>query len=137
MQPKEFDLDSHKYHCKRNDTENDCDRKTSEFKDNIIKELRKVFTDESNILITGTLNQYDVQYKGVRGNYLERSPSDILCQLKTTALKLLKRIDVGLHPLKEYLPKRGLFENKRFNSCCIVSSAGALKGSGLGQLIGK
>ncbi|KAJ8942857.1 hypothetical protein NQ314_009919 [Rhamnusium bicolor] len=74
LQPKEFELDTKKYICWKNDSSNDCDKKTSEYKENIIKELSKVFTDESNILKMGTENPYDVHYQGRRGNYMNKSP---------------------------------------------------------------
>ncbi|KAJ8960809.1 hypothetical protein NQ318_020105, partial [Aromia moschata] len=135
LQPKEFELDTKRYICRRNDSSVDCYSKTSEYKDKIIKELRKVFTDESNILKTGSENPYNVRYGGKRGNYLDKTPKDILCELRETPMNMLKRRDVGSHPVREYIPRRGLFENKRFNSCAIVASAGALRHSNLGSLI--
>lgn len=137
LQPKEFEIDTKKYHCWENDSANDCDKKTTTFKDNLMKELRKVFTDESNILKMGTENQYNVHYEGERGNFMSKSPNEVLCQLKKISLNTLTRSDTTFHPVKDYIPKRGLFENRRFNSCAIVASAGALKDSNLGSLIGK
>lgn len=137
LQPKEFEIDIKKYQCWQNDSANDCDKKTATYKGNLLKELRKVFTDESNVLKTGTENQYNVHYEGERGNFMNKSPNDLLCQLKKVPLSTLARSDTAFHPVKDYIPKRGLFENKRFNSCAIVASAGALKDSKLGSLIGK
>ncbi|KAJ8920933.1 hypothetical protein NQ315_015726 [Exocentrus adspersus] len=134
LQPKEFELGTKKYRCWRNDSANDCDKKTSTFKEDLLKELRKVLTEESNVLKM-TENPYNVRYEGERSNYMDRSPKEILCQLKKTPLKTLTRSDIAFHPVKDYIPKRGLFENKRFNSCAIVASAGALKDSNLGPLI--
>ncbi|CAH1183746.1 unnamed protein product [Phaedon cochleariae] len=135
LQPKDFELDSERFSCLKNDSYRECDKKTSEFKENILKELRKVFTDESNILRTGKENPYNVNYRGSRGNFMEKSPKELLCLLKETSLKTLRRSDVGNHPLRDFIPKRALFENKRFNSCAIIASAGSLKNSNLGSFI--
>nr|XP_023027108.1 beta-galactoside alpha-2,6-sialyltransferase 2 [Leptinotarsa decemlineata] len=135
LQAKDFELDSKRYFCWKNDSLSDCDKKTSEFKENLMKELRKVFTDESNVLRVGPENPYNVNYKGVRGNFMDKSPQEVLYKLKETTLRTLRRSDVGNHPLRDFIPKRALFENKRFNSCAIVASAGALKDSNLGLLI--
>lgn len=137
LQQKDFDLDSTKYMCLLNDSKTDCDKKTAEFKEKILKELSKVFSDESNILKIGTENPYNVQYRGIKSNYADKLAKTVLCQLMNTRLNTLRRNDVGTHPLKDYIPKRSLFENKRFNSCAVVSSSGALKDSGLGKFIGK
>lgn len=110
--------------------------KTSVFKDELLKELRKVFTDESNILKVGIENPYNVHYRGVRGNFMDKPPRSLLCQLKEVPLRTLQRMEVESHTLKGYLPKRGLFENKMFNSCAIIASAGGLKNSKLGRFIG-
>lgn len=137
MQPKDFEFDSKKYYCVESDAKIDCDIKTSIFKDQLLKELRKVFMDESNILKVGIENPYNVHYRGVRGNFVDKPPRSLLCALHEIPLRMLQRIDVGAHPLKNLLPKRGLFENKGFNSCAIIASAGGLKNSNLGKLIGK
>ncbi|CAH0557889.1 unnamed protein product [Brassicogethes aeneus] len=135
LQTKDFELDSRKYSCWSNQTKVDCDRKTFQFKDEILKELRRVFTDESNILRMGQENPYNVRFTGDRGNYMDKSSNELLCELKKVSIHTLRRIDIRNHPLSSYIPKRGLFENKRFNSCAIVASAGGLKGSQLGPFI--
>ncbi|CAG9863526.1 unnamed protein product [Phyllotreta striolata] len=135
LQPKDFHTDSKKFVCSKNDSSIDCDKKTSEYKDNIIKELRRVFTDESNILRMGKENPYDVQYRGARGNFMEKSPKRVLCELIDAPLSTIKRADIRNHVLKEFIPKRAFFENKRYNSCAIVASAGSLRDSNLGALI--
>lgn len=137
LQPKDFEFDSKKYYCTDSDAKNDCDMKTSVFKDELLMELKKVLMDESNILKVGVENHYNVNYRGVRGNFIDKLPRSLLCQLKEIPLRTLQRSDVGSHALKDFLPKRGLFENKHFNSCAIVASAGGLKNSNLGQFIGK
>lgn len=111
--------------------------KTSVFKDELLIELKKVLMDESNILKVGVENPYNVHYRGVRGNFGDKPPRTLLCQLKEIPLRTLQRSDVGSHPLRDFLPKRGLFENKSFNSCAIIASAGGLKNSNLGKFIGE
>lgn len=136
LQMKEFEMDSKRYFCFHNESSTICDSKTSEYKEDILTELRKVLIDESNVLKVGLENPYNVHYDGERGNYMTKSPKQVLCELKKVNLRMLKRSDVSSHPLRDYLPKRNLFENRNFNSCAIVSSAGALKDSNLGQFIG-
>lgn len=137
LQPKDLEFDSKKYYCLKSDTKSDCDTKTELFKDVILKELRKVLMDEGNILKIGQENPYNVHYRGVRGSFEDKLPRTLLCQFKAIPLKILQRSDVGSHALREFLPKRGLFENKSFNSCAIIASAGGLKNSNLGKFIGK
>lgn len=137
LQPKDFEFDTKKYYCLKSDTKIDCDTKIAIFKDGILKELRKVLMDESNILKVGVENPYNVHYRGIRGSSDDKPPGILRCQLKAIPLKTLQRSDVGSHVLREFLPKRTLFENKNFNSCAIIASAGGLKNSKLGKFIGK
>lgn len=62
-----------------------------------------------------------------------------MCDLKEIDFRTIRRSDEPFvrFDIKNFIPKRKLFENKHFNTCAIVSSAGALKGSNLGKLIGK
>ncbi|XP_057652169.1 beta-galactoside alpha-2,6-sialyltransferase 1 isoform X1 [Diorhabda carinulata] len=135
LQQKDFELDSKKNMCLKNDSLYICERKTAAFKEDIINELRKVFIEEGNVLRVGKDNPYNVQYRGKRGNFLDKSPKKVLCQLYDVPLKTIKRDDVENHLLKDYIPKRALFQNKRFHSCAVVASAGSLKDSKLGSLI--
>lgn len=84
----------------------------------------------------GKENPYNVEYRGVRGNFMEKIPRKVLCELIDTPLNTIKRSDIRSYPLKDFIPKRAFFENKRYNSCAIVASAGSLKDSKLGALIG-
>ncbi|KAJ3654917.1 hypothetical protein Zmor_014069 [Zophobas morio] len=137
LQGKDFELDTKKYICLKNDTPSDCSKKTTEFKEKILKELRRVLEDESNILKSAGENPYNVQYEGTKGNFGDKAAKEIMCELKKLRVKTLKRGDVvgGPKNLGDFLPKRSLFENKKFNSCAIVASAGALKDSNLGKTI--
>ncbi|CAH1369290.1 unnamed protein product [Tenebrio molitor] len=137
LQGKDFELDTKKYSCLKNDTSGECRKKTAEFKEKLLKELRRVLEDEGNILKIGMENPYNVQYEGIKGNFNNKSPKQIMCALKKIKLKTLKRGDIegGPHNLGDFLPKRNLFETRKFNSCAIVASAGALKDSSLGKTI--
>lgn len=61
-----------------------------------------------------------------------------MCDLKDLNFRTIRKYDEPFvnYEIKNYIPKRRLFENKHFNNCAIISSAGALKGSNLGKLIG-
>ncbi|RZC32781.1 beta-galactoside alpha-2,6-sialyltransferase 1 [Asbolus verrucosus] len=137
LQSKDFELDTKKYSCFKNDTKSECAKKSSEFKSKLLKELRRVLEDEGNVLKSGTENPYNVQYEGARGNFHDKTPKQIMCELRKIKIKTLKRGDVrgGPSNIGDFLPKRGLFENRKFNSCAIVASAGSLKDSNLGKTI--
>lgn len=139
LQPKDFEMDTEKYRCKKSDSANDCDRKTLEYKEKILNELKRVFMDESNVLKWGldSPNPYNVHYVGIKGNHLNKPPSRVRCELKRVKLKTIKRTDKPFNSkdLRYLIPRRTLFENKHFNSCAVVASSGALSGSNLGKLI--
>nr|XP_015836058.1 PREDICTED: beta-galactoside alpha-2,6-sialyltransferase 2 isoform X2 [Tribolium castaneum] len=137
LQGREFELDTKKYICLKNDSFKNCSSKSLEFKEKILKELRRVLEDEGNVLKIGAENPYNVQYEGTKGNFYDKTPKEIMCELEKIQVKTLKRGDVagGPHNLGDFLPKRGLFENRNFNSCAIVASSGALKDSNLGKKI--
>lgn len=138
LQGNDFELDNKKHVCLKNDTVTECSVKSYEFKEKILKELRRVLEDEGNILKTGTENPYNVQYEGTKGNYDTKTRNEIMCELKEVKVKTLKKGDIkhGPYNLVDFLPKRNLFENRKFNSCAIVASSGALKDSKLGKNIG-
>lgn len=139
LQDKDFEADTKKYVCTNTDNTSECNIKTMEYKDAILKEMRKVFTAEGNFFRFGSANRYNVHYEGDRGNYINKNARQLLCQLKKSKVKTLKRLDLTpkSHVLRETLPKRGIFENKYFNTCAIVASSGSLKFSKLGETIGQ
>lgn len=139
LQDKDFEADTRKYDCGLKDNSSVCDVKTLQYKDAILKEMRKVFTAEGNFFRFGLENRYDVHYEGNRGNYINKNARQLLCELrKSGKVKTLRRVDLapGVHVLREFLPKRGIFENKYFNTCAVVASAGSLRYSKLGKVIG-
>lgn len=78
LQMDEKLLDNSKYLCY--EKYDDCVNKTNEFKTRIINELKRVFLDESNVFKSGLdiHNPYNVNYKGSRGNYLNRTPQQVV-----------------------------------------------------------
>lgn len=138
LQDKDFEADTKKYICTNADDVNECNAKIAEYKNTILSEMRKVFTAEGNFFRNGLENRYDVRYDGNRGNYLNKNAKELLCQLKRVKVKTLRRLDMApnSHVLREFLPKRSIFENKSYNTCAVVASAGSLKTSKLGEAIG-
>lgn len=132
-----FELDTKKYHCLKDDSVNDCDNKTKEFKQKLLIELSNTFEDESNILKYGNMNNtYNVHYVGPRENFRRKRPKQVLCELFNTRLQTLKRSDIdSSESIKSSMPKREFFENKYFNSCAVIASSGALRNSNLGSFI--
>lgn len=139
LQSRDFELDTKKFLCLRSDTQGECLRKSEDFQEKLLKELKRVLEDEGNILKVGAENPYNVTYEGPRSDFSSKSPEQLLCELKNIKIRTLKRGDVPkkFKKLNDYLPKRGVFENRKFNNCGIVASAGALKDSNLGKTIGE
>lgn len=76
LQTDDLLMDNYKYVC---DSTKTCDNKTREFKEKIIKELKRVFLDESNVFKSGLEmhNPYNVYFKGTKGNYLNKTPQEV------------------------------------------------------------
>lgn len=139
LQDRDFEADTRKYVCGESETESECDEKTTQYRDVILKEMRKVFTAEGNFFRFGLENRYDVHYEGNRGNYFNKNARQLLCQLKRASkVKTLRRLDLApnSHVLREFLPKRNIFEKRSYNTCAVVASAGSLRFSKLGKIIG-
>ncbi|KAI4464393.1 beta-galactoside alpha-26-sialyltransferase [Holotrichia oblita] len=134
VQGSEFPTDIQKYVCIKDDSTTSCDNKTLQYKERLFKELKRVFLDESNVLKPGQDNYYNVAYKGPKENYMEKTPKEILCELKNVKLSTLTSSEVHTD-LKNFIPTTDLFENTRFNSCAIISSAGSFTNSSSGKLI--
>lgn len=81
LQSDEYLMDNRKFVCDTNTQ--DCFNKTNEFKTKIINELKRVFLDESNVFKSGLIihNPYNVNYKGQKGNYLNKTPQQVCCCL--------------------------------------------------------
>lgn len=140
LQTKELELDTDRFKC-LNDSDEICAEKTANFKNDLLYELRRVFSEESNVFKSGvdTQNPYFVTYRGKKGNFMDKTALELLCELKNVVVRSVLRSDSPFDKIEigKYFPRKGLFEKKHFKSCAIVSSAGSLKDSNLGTLIGK
>lgn len=141
LQNKQIQLDTDKFKCTSNDTNLQCDTKTLTFKNELLYELRRVFNDESNVFKSGLAqyNPYDVHYKGRKGNFADKTWHELMCSLRNVSVRTVVRTDPPFDKfdIGKYFPKKGLFEKRHFNTCAIIASAGSLKNSRLGQLIGR
>lgn len=99
---------------------------------NLIPRLQKV---RKNYL---AMNKYNVTYNGKRNAKL--SPEQLLCQLRDRVnVTMIQRSDgpFGTSEWLQYLPGKSLSEAVgHLGRCAVVSSAGSLKSSRLGQEIG-
>lgn len=76
-----------------------------------------------------------------RGHRLRKSLSreEALCGLREAMVRSLRDGDEPFtsQGVAKHFPSTGLLEGRYFNSCAVVSSAGSLKGSKLGNFIGE
>lgn len=130
-----LELDSDKYVCNDLTTSN-CETKTAEFKELLLKEFQRVLMSESKVFTSGldSQNPYDVQYE--RGAAKTFNREDILCALGKLAVRTVTAEDEPFARLGFPIPIRPLQENRMFNTCAVVTSAGSLLGSRLGEFIG-
>ncbi|XP_063224604.1 uncharacterized protein LOC134532161 isoform X1 [Bacillus rossius redtenbacheri] len=103
----------------------------------LVVQLRRVLLEESSAFRNGGANPYGVRYVGPRSSHVGHSPRELVCELLDTARpRVLSRTDqpfvrLGLAHL---LPAQPLLR-ERYNSCAIVTNAGSLHRSGLGEFI--
>ncbi|NXK92079.1 SIAT1 sialyltransferase, partial [Formicarius rufipectus] len=99
---------------------------------NLIPRLQKV---RKNYL---AMNKYNVTYNGKR-NTAKLSPEKLLCQLRDRVnVTMIQGLDgpFGTSEWQQYLPGKSLSETVgNLGRCAVVSSAGSLKSSRLGQEI--
>lgn len=106
-------------------TEQECRNKTSEFKKSIIRELIK------SMRLLG--DEISVHKVDLSPSLREASISSLLA-MKVKTLKK-KTLPFSNHRLGELFPKQKLLHKRRAKTCVIVSSAGSMSGSGLGEFI--
>lgn len=109
---------------KRECPEKECSSKTSEFKNKVLRELIK------SMKMNGDGSDHKIHFTS---NLKELSMSSLLSRRVKTIRR--KTSPFNGHKLGELLPKEKIFHKKRAKSCVIVSSAGSLVGSGLGEFI--
>lgn len=131
-----LELDSDRYMCDDYLTPT-CDSQTAEFKQMLLKEFHRVLMADSKVYRSGleSQNHYDVKYENV--NRKEHTKEDILCALKRVAVQTVTAKDEPFARLGFRIPPNPLQENKVFNTCAVVTNAGALLGSRLGEFIGR
>lgn len=120
---------SNLFRCPKNKTDVDCANKTSEFKNKVFAELTK------SMGRVGEDNVYNVDYQS-EANQTRKPP---VCMLIDNKIKLLRKKDPPFTTSKlgQLFPKHKLFKRSKEKSCIIVSSAGSLTGSDLGNFIGE
>lgn len=131
-----LELDSDKYICEElSDT--DCKIKSTEFKNMLLKEFHRVLMLHSNVFKSGldSQNFYNVKYEN--GGSKDRSSHEILCALSKVPLRTVTSHDEPFSTDNFHIPNKALRENETFNTCAVVTSAGALLGSRLGEFIGR
>ncbi|XP_032515182.2 beta-galactoside alpha-2,6-sialyltransferase 2 [Danaus plexippus] len=129
-----LEFDSDKYNCE-DYTMPECESKTIEFKELLLKEFHRVLMSESKVFTSGleSQNPYNVKYQ--RSAVKQYSREEILCALLKVRVKTVTSKDQPFARLGFQIPKYPILKNKRFNSCAVVTSAGALLGSRLGEFI--
>ncbi|XP_030028083.2 beta-galactoside alpha-2,6-sialyltransferase 2 [Manduca sexta] len=128
----EFDTD--KYMCE-DFTTIDCEERTKEFKELLLKEFHRVLMGDSKVFRSGlnSQNPYDVKYEV--GNQKERSKQEVMCALKRVRVRTVLRSEEPFARLGYRIPIAPLLAGRTFNTCAVVTSAGALLGSRLGDFI--
>ncbi|KAL1140594.1 hypothetical protein AAG570_000524 [Ranatra chinensis] len=120
-----------------------CDDTTSKriiaYKNRLIIRLRSVLHDESSVFRSKYDNPYNVNYKGLQKS-INIPPHQLLCRLKESVPRINtitgNESAFKTTLIKKLVPHTPLFEeNEHYNNCAIVSNAGALNGSNLGNFI--
>lgn len=131
------------YASKVEQADNKLMEKISKHKSQLMIQLRRVLHDESSVFKArgeGS-NPYNVEYSGPRGPYDKKSARELVCALKKKGL--VRTVQKDDEPFKSlgleaHLPSHQLLhEDKIYESCAVVSSAGSLLGSDLGRMIDK
>jgi hypothetical protein len=131
-----LEFDNDKYICDDFLTP-ECESQTSEFKELLLKEFHRVLMGESKVFKSGldSQNIYDVKYDS--GNRRERSREEILCELKKVSVRTVTSDDEPFGRFGFRVPRHVLQEGRVFNTCAVVTNAGSLLASRMGEFIGK
>lgn len=130
-----LEYDSDKYVCD-DFTTSDCVTKTVEFKDLLLKEFHRVLMGDSKVFKSGLTshNIYNVKYEGP--NRQANSRREIMCALKRAKIRTITPNDEPFRRLGFPIPNSPLQGHRKYNTCAVVSSAGTLLNSRLGNFIG-
>lgn len=131
-----LEFDSEKYVCDDFLTA-ECEEKNIAFRELLIKEFHRVLMGDSKVFRSGldSQNIYDVKYES--GNKEDATKEEVMCALKQVNLKTVTANDEPFRRLGFKIPEAPLQERRHFNTCAVVTSAGALLGSRLGDFIGE
>lgn len=131
-----LEFDSDKYVCD-DLLSAECEEQTAEFKELLLKEFHRVLMEASKVFTSGldVHNTYDVKYNSSKRK--SRSRDEVMCALKRVKLRTVTADDHPFAKLGFKIPRAPLHEGRHYNNCAVVTSAGALLGSGLGKFIGE
>ncbi|KAG7304125.1 hypothetical protein JYU34_011058 [Plutella xylostella] len=126
-------FDSDRYQCSDYTTD-ECAEKTEAFKRALLKEFHRVLMADSNVFKSGleVHNTYNVQWSGGGGEVRERAGGELRCALRRVALRTVAAADEPFRSRGFRIPP---VPPRRYNTCAVVTSAGALLGSQLGKFI--
>ncbi|XP_026726043.1 beta-galactoside alpha-2,6-sialyltransferase 2 [Trichoplusia ni] len=129
-----LEFDSDKYFCD-DFLSADCEERTAEFKELLLKEFHRVLMGESKVFRSGleAHNTYDVRYDS--SNRKEASKKEVMCSLKAVKVRTVRASDEPFARLGFKIPRLALHQGRHYNTCAVVTSAGALLGSRLGDFI--
>lgn len=133
-----LELDTNKYVCLYIG-ETDCEAKTKDFKELLLKEFHRVLMSDSNVFKSGleSQNTYNVKYEYPEIR-LGRTRNNIMCALKKILMSTITSKDEPFTSEGFRIPNVSVLRsNQTFNTCAVVTSAGALLGSHLGKFIGE
>ncbi|KAJ8734068.1 hypothetical protein PYW07_014619 [Mythimna separata] len=129
-----LEFDSNKYICD-DLLSSDCQEQTAEFKELLLKEFHRVLMGASKVFASGldAHNTYDVRYNS--SHRRKGSRHEVMCALKGVKIRTVTADDEPFRRLGFKIPRAPLQEGRHYNTCAVVTSAGALLGSGLGKFI--
>ncbi|XP_067014197.2 beta-galactoside alpha-2,6-sialyltransferase 2 [Anabrus simplex] len=112
------------------------------YKSQLVVQLRRVLLEESSVFKArgDASNPYGVQYVGPRGSYQGRTVKELVCELKQAVeMRTLNTNDepfnhLGLGAKFPTVPLLGA-GGRHYNTCAIVTNAGSLDSSLLGNFI--
>lgn len=132
-----LEFDTEDYRCV-DYTTTECDNKSTEYKSLLLKEFHRVMLGDSNVFKSGldVHNVYNVKYVSKGGKDVG-SREDLLCMLSRVHVRTITAEDEPFKSLSYKIPSKSPSLQRRYKSCAIVTSAGALLGSELGEFIGK
>ncbi|XP_050673668.1 beta-galactoside alpha-2,6-sialyltransferase 2 [Leptidea sinapis] len=127
-----LEFDSEKYECQDILT-TECQIQTKEFKELMIKEFHRMLMSDAKVFVSGldSQNPYDVKYERKSMQNIE----EIMCALKSVAFRTVTANDEPFLSLGYRIPKEPLLGERVFDTCAVVTSAGALLGSRFGNFI--